>query len=193
MEILNNGRFGMAAALSGTMRYSIKKAIDFATARMQFGRRIDSFGAIQVSCLSCIHYCCAKFSDRTVEWFVDVEAIQLLVAIIFAHVLKLTAKLRSEAGLIPTHFCTCTKVDRQIEVSSGFHSYLFAYRYVLKLPDKLRSEVSLIPTDFSDRKTIIKTVCVCFSFSGETCSYGNAPLRDRIHGLHDLFQHGRWL
>lgn len=48
MEILNNGRFGMAAALSGTMRYSIKKAVDFATSRMQFGRRIDSFGAIQV-------------------------------------------------------------------------------------------------------------------------------------------------
>ena len=48
MEILNNGRFGMAAALSGTMRYSIKKAVDFATARTQFGRRIDSYGAIQV-------------------------------------------------------------------------------------------------------------------------------------------------
>ncbi|XP_064110985.1 very long-chain specific acyl-CoA dehydrogenase, mitochondrial-like [Macrobrachium nipponense] len=47
MEVLNNGRFGMAAALSGTMRYSIKKAVDFATSRTQFGRRIDSFGAIQ--------------------------------------------------------------------------------------------------------------------------------------------------
>lgn len=48
MEILNNGRFGMAAALSGTMRYSIKKALDFATSRTQFGNRIDSYGAIQV-------------------------------------------------------------------------------------------------------------------------------------------------
>ncbi|MCL4123337.1 UNVERIFIED_CONTAM: hypothetical protein GTU68_016457, partial [Idotea baltica] len=47
MEILNNGRFGMAAALCGTMRYSISKAVDFATTRMQFGRRIDSFGTIQ--------------------------------------------------------------------------------------------------------------------------------------------------
>ncbi|XP_068245843.1 LOW QUALITY PROTEIN: very long-chain specific acyl-CoA dehydrogenase, mitochondrial-like [Palaemon carinicauda] len=47
MEVLNNGRFGMAAALSGTMRYSIKKALDFATTRTQFGRRIDSFGTIQ--------------------------------------------------------------------------------------------------------------------------------------------------
>lgn len=48
MEILNNGRFGMAGALSGTMRYSIKKALDFATSRIQFGQRIDSFGTIQV-------------------------------------------------------------------------------------------------------------------------------------------------
>lgn len=48
MEILNNGRFGMAAALSGTMRYSIKKALDFATSRTQFGNRIDSYGTIQV-------------------------------------------------------------------------------------------------------------------------------------------------
>lgn len=49
MEILNNGRFGMAGALSGTMRYSIKKALDFATTRIQFGQRIDSFGTIQVN------------------------------------------------------------------------------------------------------------------------------------------------
>ncbi|EFA11043.1 very long-chain specific acyl-CoA dehydrogenase, mitochondrial [Tribolium castaneum] len=47
MNILNNGRFGMAAALSGTMRSCIKKAVEFATQRTQFGQRIDSFGAIQ--------------------------------------------------------------------------------------------------------------------------------------------------
>lgn len=47
MNILNNGRFGMAAALSGTMRGCIKKASEFATTRLQFGKRIDSFGAIQ--------------------------------------------------------------------------------------------------------------------------------------------------
>lgn len=58
MEILNNGRFGMAAALSGTMRYSIKKAVDFATARTQFGRRIDSFGTIQekLARMAMLHY-----------------------------------------------------------------------------------------------------------------------------------------
>lgn len=47
MNILNNGRFGMAAALSGTMRACTKKAIEFATTRTQFGKRIDSFGGIQ--------------------------------------------------------------------------------------------------------------------------------------------------
>jgi len=47
MNILNNGRFGMAAAMSGNMRSVTKKAVDFATQRMQFGHRIDSYGAIQ--------------------------------------------------------------------------------------------------------------------------------------------------
>jgi len=47
MNILNNGRFGMAACLAGTMRAVTKKAVDHATTRLQFGRRIDSFGTIQ--------------------------------------------------------------------------------------------------------------------------------------------------
>ncbi|KAI8770611.1 very long-chain specific acyl-CoA dehydrogenase, mitochondrial [Biomphalaria glabrata] len=47
MNILNNGRFGMAAALSGTMKYCIKKAVDHASNRTQFGKKIESFGAIQ--------------------------------------------------------------------------------------------------------------------------------------------------
>merc|ERR1711953_1529460 len=47
MEILNNGRFGMGAALSGTMRSVIQKATDHATQRVQFGSRINGYGAIQ--------------------------------------------------------------------------------------------------------------------------------------------------
>ncbi|CAH0561926.1 unnamed protein product [Brassicogethes aeneus] len=47
MNVLNNGRFGMAAALAGTMKACTKKAVDFATQRTQFGAKIDSFGAIQ--------------------------------------------------------------------------------------------------------------------------------------------------
>lgn len=47
MNILNNGRFGMAAALSGTMSYCIKKAIDHASQRKQFGDLISNYGAIQ--------------------------------------------------------------------------------------------------------------------------------------------------
>merc|ERR1740128_634042 len=58
MNILNNGRFGMVTALTGTMRYSIQKAIDHATNRTQFGRRIDSYGAIQekLARMSMLHY-----------------------------------------------------------------------------------------------------------------------------------------
>jgi very long chain acyl-CoA dehydrogenase len=47
MNILNAGRFGMAAALSGTMKYSIKKAVEHATTRNQFGKHLINYGTIQ--------------------------------------------------------------------------------------------------------------------------------------------------
>ncbi|XP_048747137.2 very long-chain specific acyl-CoA dehydrogenase, mitochondrial-like [Ostrea edulis] len=47
MNILNNGRFGMAAALSGTMSSCIKKAVEFGSQRKQFGDLISNYGAIQ--------------------------------------------------------------------------------------------------------------------------------------------------
>lgn len=47
MNILNNGRFGMAASLAGTMKTCINKAITFATPRKLFGERFDSFGSIK--------------------------------------------------------------------------------------------------------------------------------------------------
>uniref|UniRef100_A0A0C9RAV1 ACADVL_0 protein n=1 Tax=Fopius arisanus TaxID=64838 RepID=A0A0C9RAV1_9HYME len=47
MNILNNGRFGMAAALSGTMQACIKKSVEFANHRVQFGRKLKEFGSIQ--------------------------------------------------------------------------------------------------------------------------------------------------
>jgi len=58
MAILNNGRFGMGAALSGTMRSVIAKASDFATNRLQFGAKIDTYGAIQekLARMSIVHY-----------------------------------------------------------------------------------------------------------------------------------------
>lgn len=47
MNILNNGRFGMVAALAGTMKYCIQKAVDHASTRVQFGSHIHTFGTIQ--------------------------------------------------------------------------------------------------------------------------------------------------
>lgn len=47
MHILNNGRFGMAAALSGTMKSLIAQAVDHASSRVQFGQKIRNFGGIQ--------------------------------------------------------------------------------------------------------------------------------------------------
>uniref|UniRef100_A0A3Q2CGV7 Very long-chain specific acyl-CoA dehydrogenase, mitochondrial n=1 Tax=Cyprinodon variegatus TaxID=28743 RepID=A0A3Q2CGV7_CYPVA len=58
MNILNNGRFGMAAALSGTMRGVMTKAIDHAANRTQFGNKIHTYGAIQekMARMAMLHY-----------------------------------------------------------------------------------------------------------------------------------------
>ncbi|KYO26453.1 acyl-CoA dehydrogenase family member 9, mitochondrial [Alligator mississippiensis] len=47
MNILNNGRFGMAAAMAGTMRGVIARAVEHAANRTQFGDKIHNFGIIQ--------------------------------------------------------------------------------------------------------------------------------------------------
>lgn len=58
MNILNNGRFGMGAALSGTMKGLIQTAVDHAANRKQFGQTIDKFGAIQekLARMAMMHY-----------------------------------------------------------------------------------------------------------------------------------------
>lgn len=58
MNILNNGRFGMAAGLSGTMRVVTKKAVEHANTRKQFGKIINEFGAIQekLARMAMVHY-----------------------------------------------------------------------------------------------------------------------------------------
>merc|ERR1711992_506495 len=104
MEILNNGRFGMGAALSGTMRSVIQKATDHATQRAQFGSRIDGYGAIQekIARMSMLHYATeslaymvagimdqghkdyqleaavSKIFSSEAAWYVTDEAIQIL-------------------------------------------------------------------------------------------------------------------
>lgn len=47
MNILNNGRFGLAAGMAGTQKLCLQKAVEFATQRKQFGRTIDNYGSIQ--------------------------------------------------------------------------------------------------------------------------------------------------
>jgi very long chain acyl-CoA dehydrogenase len=47
MEILNNGRFGMGAALTGTMKAVIKGVTEHANSRVQFGKTIREYGNIK--------------------------------------------------------------------------------------------------------------------------------------------------
>ncbi|XP_075162280.1 acyl-CoA dehydrogenase very long chain [Haematobia irritans] len=47
MNILNNGRFGMGATLSGTMKHCIATAVDHCNNRTQFGKKLKEYKAIQ--------------------------------------------------------------------------------------------------------------------------------------------------
>ncbi|MFT7810095.1 very long-chain specific acyl-CoA dehydrogenase, mitochondrial-like isoform X4 [Arapaima gigas] len=47
MSVLTNGRSGIAAALSGTMKGVIAKAVDHAAGKTQFGSKIHNYGAVQ--------------------------------------------------------------------------------------------------------------------------------------------------
>lgn len=47
MNILNNGRFGMGATLSGTMKHCIAKAVEHCNNRTQFGKKLKDYKAIQ--------------------------------------------------------------------------------------------------------------------------------------------------
>ncbi|XP_072475025.1 very long-chain specific acyl-CoA dehydrogenase, mitochondrial-like isoform X2 [Notamacropus eugenii] len=47
MNVLNNGRFGTVSALVGTIRRVIKKAVNHAAKRKQFGNKICEYGIIQ--------------------------------------------------------------------------------------------------------------------------------------------------
>ncbi|GMR37631.1 hypothetical protein PMAYCL1PPCAC_07826, partial [Pristionchus mayeri] len=47
MNILNNGRFGIPAAMTGAMKHCIKKTIDQVTTREQFGSKLEEYGNVQ--------------------------------------------------------------------------------------------------------------------------------------------------
>lgn len=60
MGILNAGRFGMGAALTGTMKTAIKGAIDYANTRDQFGRKIGGYGVVRDKIASMTARLCAS-------------------------------------------------------------------------------------------------------------------------------------
>jgi len=68
MNILNNGRFGMAACMAGTMRHAIEKATDFALNRAQFGNKIHTYGTIQEKL---VRMCMAQYVTESMAYMVS--------------------------------------------------------------------------------------------------------------------------
>ena len=58
MNILNNGRFGMVGALTGTMKTCIDRSVEHANTRSQFGNKLATYGSIQekIARMSMLHY-----------------------------------------------------------------------------------------------------------------------------------------
>ncbi|KAM3835034.1 very long-chain specific acyl-CoA dehydrogenase, mitochondrial-like isoform 2-T2 [Vipera latastei] len=75
MHILNNGRFGMASALAGTMRGVLLKAVNHAADRQQFGKPISRFGGIQEKLA---HMALLLYVTEEAAWTVTDEGIQIL-------------------------------------------------------------------------------------------------------------------
>ena len=97
MNILNNGRFGMAAALSGTMKGLIKKAVDHAANRKQFTDTIDNYGVIQEKIArmtvkqyvteSMCYMLCANMDAGSKEFQIEaaISKIYASVSLLFCH------------------------------------------------------------------------------------------------------------
>ncbi|OBS80440.1 hypothetical protein A6R68_21340 [Neotoma lepida] len=75
VNILNNGRFGMAATLAGTMKAMIAKAVDHATNRTQFGDKIHNFGMIQEKLA---RMAILQYVTEEAAWRVTDECIQIM-------------------------------------------------------------------------------------------------------------------
>jgi acyl-CoA dehydrogenase family member 9 len=78
MEVLNNGRLGLASGCVGVAEYALKLAVDHAEERKQFGRKIGEFGMIQqklgemilgIYAMESIVYLTAGMVDRGVKDF----------------------------------------------------------------------------------------------------------------------------
>ena len=69
MAILNNGRFGMGAALTGTMKRLIALSAEHANSRKQFGSLIRDYGLIR-----------EKFAQMAIKAYVA-ESVAYLVRI----------------------------------------------------------------------------------------------------------------
>ncbi|KAK0393344.1 hypothetical protein QR680_000161 [Steinernema hermaphroditum] len=69
MNILNNGRFGIPAAMTGAMKHCIQKTIEHITTRTQFGRKLEEFGNVQ-----------EKLTDMIVRHYATESIVYMLAA-----------------------------------------------------------------------------------------------------------------
>ncbi|CAJ0567467.1 unnamed protein product, partial [Mesorhabditis spiculigera] len=109
MNILNNGRFGIPASMTGTMKYVIQKTIDQVTQRVQFGKKLEEYGNVQ-----------EKLSQMIVKHYASESIVYMLAATMDAGVKDY--QLEAACGKIFTSEAAwwCTDEAIQLHGGSGF-------------------------------------------------------------------------
>jgi very long chain acyl-CoA dehydrogenase len=112
MNILNNGRFGMAAGMTGCMKTLLKQAVQHVSTRTQFGSLLDQYQIIQdkiarmalkVYVTESMAYMISGNMDRGVEEF----QLEAAISKIYGSVSGLIAEL---AFYFCVNNCVCRKL-----------------------------------------------------------------------------------
>lgn len=165
MEILNNGRLGLAAGCVGGGKYAIKLARDHATQRKQFGKAIAEFGIIQ-----------DKIANMVMDNFAAESMVYMTTGLMDAGV-----KDYSLESAICKVFCSesAWRIINEAAQIAGGASYMTDYPYEKLLRD---SRINII---FEGTNEILRCFIALGGFQGPGLylkEIGQA-LRDPIKGI----------
>ncbi|CAJ0931885.1 unnamed protein product, partial [Mesorhabditis belari] len=107
MNILNNGRFGIPASMTGTMKYVIQKTVDHVTNRVQFGRKLEEYGNVK-----------EKLSQMIVKHYASESIVYMLAATMDAGVQDY--QLEAACGKVFTSEAAWWCTDEAIQLHGGY-------------------------------------------------------------------------
>uniref|UniRef100_A0A8C9TLG6 Very long-chain specific acyl-CoA dehydrogenase, mitochondrial n=1 Tax=Scleropages formosus TaxID=113540 RepID=A0A8C9TLG6_SCLFO len=126
MSVLTNGRSGIAAALSGTMKGVIAKAVDHAAGKTQFGSKIQNSGAVQekVARMAVLQYVTesmaymvsANMDGGSAEFHVEAAISKIFASEAAWAVTDECIQIMGGAGFIEAYLLCVMKVGSELKV-----------------------------------------------------------------------------